>query len=348
MNSSSIIKQSMASFFKDLLSKDNLRVELSHTSDKLSTRFSKITVPAIMMGLALGLSPDAQAEDLAERLPQLHAFVNSIPEPDFNPLNILAKNQEEAAVKYGKMHYMGETDRLMACETILGDTYNETARESMNTMSWLLKYSTPEKQEESLYLISLQCKHGDAIYRDAVDMYGADIKQRAMDRKQAAAESKGEVSVDAEEVTPVSLSISNESVAMLASDVLRIGYQNQILEKNIDAFNQTVMSDSGDVIKEGAQTPAQAFSQQVSSKRSAAGWASAAFSIAEGLARMSGNKELADQARSGATFSGKADRYYDRGKRAVGQDNTMRGAQGIGNIIRDMGHEIDRSRRYSM
>ena len=462
------IKEKMRTFFDDLLSRDSMRVDVV-AADELSVRFFKIAVPAVVMGIALGMSPDVAAKDVAADLPEMQTYINAEPAPNLNSLMTLAKNKEEAGKKYGQMAYMGDSDRLVACEVVLGDTFNEMAEGRAKTMNWLLDYAGKDKKEETLRLLESQCL-GSGRRADAVSVSENEVRAREVDptagqfaqrlfnpemvkrlAKEAEYQSNEKVSIFSPEgiqmlinsggmpnkqgverlkeslaamgrgeigpseafgfasierllgaenaskhkgeeldaLTPKDLeeikalieqmekreSINGEAhvenvrhskskgytegpetvdeVAQLARDAIVIGYQNHALEQNITAFNQVVMSDEGVVINEGPKTAAQAFAQHVGSKKSAAGWASAAFAIAEGLARVMGHDEIAKEANRGAYFSNRGDNYYHQGKRELGKDNSMRSAQGIGRILNEVGRdfELERARtgnrRYS-
>lgn len=136
-------------------------------------------------------------------------------------------------------------------------------------------------------------------------------------------------------------------LSLVHNELMATGYQSNALADAHLAFNQTVMDDAGNTIHQGKQTAVQKFSSQVWNKPNAAGWAAAAFSIAEGLARISGHNELADQAYQAQQFSNKSDNYYRRGKNDLNRGNPMQSAKGLGQILNEIGRDAERARRQN-
>ena len=296
------IKSRMKAFYEGLLDKDTIQAEVK-TSTPLGARFFNVAIPATVFGLAAGLAPNVGATEVADSLPIIEASINGGPTKALPSLSRIAKNKAEADEKYKAMAFRGENDRLMACEVVLGDTFNEMAESRAKTMKWLLDYST-DKDNQTLDLLEKCLASGKQLPAANVD-----------------------------------------AAEQLAKESIEIGYQNYALEQSINAFNQAVIDDAGNIIQPGATTPAQAFSQHVRDRTSAGGWAAAAFSIAEGVARITGNNEIASHANKGARLSNSSDHYYNRGKREVHRDNPMKGAQGIGRILNDIGRDAERERK---
>ena len=297
------LKERMSGFFEDLAFSSKTRTEVS-ASTHTAARFFQIAIPALVMGIGVGISDAAVTHE------QNNSFhVNQVQYAPMLSMDQLARNHEEALSKYAVVNAQNDMHQLIACEYVFGDTFDSHSRDSAVYIEKVLNEASFEKQEDYHFFYQAYC------------VYGKNALSRMISEQQSG---------NASTFTPA-------KAAPVEQLLLETGYQQLMLSNNSEFTTGRSMNDDGVVFN----NPMEALTHQVRSSN-AADWAGAIFGIAEGVARITGNNDVAEQASGAAKVTGRANNYYKRGQRASKQSGG-RSAQSFGRIVKDMGREVQRS-----